>query len=136
MNAPEVRSADPVTPEPADPGAVDRSAADGRPLLRLMPMLTVANAAMYMVCMGIGAVPLPVQVELVDPADKVADFGLVSGASAIFATPPGRPPGRRAGRASDTARPSGTPMNRSARTPSPLPSGSARSCPAIRARRL
>ncbi|MFE3902767.1 hypothetical protein ACFXPY_21225 [Streptomyces sp. NPDC059153] len=125
MNAPEVRSADPATPEPAD----------GRPLLRLMPMLTVANAAMYMVHMGIGAVLLPVQVQLVDPADEVADFGLVSGVSGIFATRPGRPSGRRAGRASDTARPSGTPVNRSARTPSPSPSGSARSCPAIRARR-
>lgn len=56
------------------------------PLLRLMPMLTVANAAMYMVYMGIGAVLLPVQVELVDPADKVANFGLVSGVAAIFAT--------------------------------------------------
>ncbi|MFE5094841.1 hypothetical protein ACFRCI_31935 [Streptomyces sp. NPDC056638] len=49
---------------------------------------------MYIVCMGIGAVLLPVQVELVDSADEVADFGLVSGVSAIFATPPGRPPAR------------------------------------------
>ncbi|MFJ5833510.1 hypothetical protein [Streptomyces sp. NPDC093089] len=51
-----------------------------------MPLLTVANAAMFMVYMGIGVVLLPVQVELIDPADKVADFGLVSGVAAIFAT--------------------------------------------------
>ncbi|MFE3130021.1 MFS transporter [Streptomyces hydrogenans] len=56
------------------------------PLLRLMPMLTVANAAMYMVYMGIGAVLLPLQVEQVDPANKVAAFGLVAGVAAIFAT--------------------------------------------------
>ncbi|MFB7220146.1 carboxylesterase/lipase family protein [Streptomyces sp. NPDC002596] len=46
----------------------------------------MANAAMFMVGVGIGVVLLPIQVELVDPADKVADFGLVSGVSANFAT--------------------------------------------------
>ncbi|MER6100559.1 MFS transporter [Streptomyces sp. NPDC001728] len=81
MNAPDVRPNAPATPEPARSAATDR-----RSLFRLMPMLTVANAAMYMVYMGIGAVLLPIQVELVDPADKVANFGLVSGVSAIFAT--------------------------------------------------
>ncbi|KQX54481.1 MULTISPECIES: MFS transporter [unclassified Streptomyces] len=81
MNAPDARPTAPATPEPARAAASDR-----RSLFRLMPMLTVANAAMYMVYMGIGAVLLPIQVELVDPADKVANFGLVSGVSAIFAT--------------------------------------------------
>ncbi|MFE5885575.1 MFS transporter [Streptomyces hydrogenans] len=36
--------------------------------------------------MGIGAVLLPLQVEQVDPANKVAAFGLVAGVAAIFAT--------------------------------------------------
>ncbi|MFD7622890.1 hypothetical protein [Streptomyces sp. NPDC059802] len=81
MTAPEIRPAAPVM---ADPGGPTTSA--GRALLRLMPMLTVPNAAMYMVYMGIGVVLLPIQVELVDPADKVANLGLVSGISAIFAT--------------------------------------------------
>ncbi|MEV4429923.1 MFS transporter [Streptomyces sp. NPDC049602] len=82
MNATEVRPADPAESDAPPPGpAAGRGA-----LLRLMPMLTVANAAMYMLYMGIGVVLLPVQVELVDPADKVADFGLVSGVAAIFAT--------------------------------------------------
>ncbi|WP_017236545.1 MFS transporter [Streptomyces sp. SS] len=82
MNASEARPAGPAEPEPQAPGPT----ADRGALLRLMPMLTVANAAMFMVYMGIGVVLLPVQVELIDPADKVANFGLVSGVAAIFAT--------------------------------------------------
>ncbi|MFF3603971.1 MFS transporter [Streptomyces sp. NPDC002463] len=83
MNASEVRPEAPAESEPKTPGP----ATGGRGALwRLMPMLTMANAAMYMVYMGIGVVLLPVQVELVDPANKVADFGLVSGVAAIFAT--------------------------------------------------
>lgn len=82
MNASEVR--------PAAPGAVEpratASAAGRGALFRLMPMLAVAKAAMFMLYMGIGAVLLPVQVELIDPANKVADFGLVSGVAAVFAT--------------------------------------------------
>ncbi|MFI1655843.1 MFS transporter [Streptomyces sp. NPDC020472] len=82
MNASEARPAPPAESEPQAPApAAGRGA-----LWRLMPMLTVANAAMYMLYMGIGAVLLPVQVELLDPADKVANFGLVSGVAAIFAT--------------------------------------------------
>ncbi|MFJ6423256.1 MFS transporter [Streptomyces hydrogenans] len=73
--------------EPAgEPGGAAAVPLGKGPLLRLMPMLTVANAAMYMVYMGIGAVLLPLQVEQVDPADKVANFGLVAGVAAIFAT--------------------------------------------------
>ncbi|MBB4980514.1 MFS transporter [Streptomyces nymphaeiformis] len=83
MNASEVR---PVPPAESEPQTSGPAAAGRGALWRLMPMLTVANAAMYMVYMGIGAVLLPVQVELVDPADKVANFGLVSGVAAIFAT--------------------------------------------------
>ncbi|MEU8529872.1 MULTISPECIES: MFS transporter [Streptomyces] len=85
MNASEARppAAPPAVPDqPAAPGR----AASGTSLVRLMPLLTVANAAMYLVYMGIGAVLLPLQVEQVDPADKVANFGLVAGVAAIFAT--------------------------------------------------
>lgn len=60
--------------------AVDAHAHGGQRLL------TVANAAMFLVGVGIGVVLLPIQVELVDPADKVANPGLVSGVSANFAT--------------------------------------------------
>lgn len=52
----------------------------------LLSLLAVGNIAMYMVYMGVGQVLLPLQVEAIDPADKVANFGLVSGISAIFAT--------------------------------------------------
>ncbi|MEU6624905.1 MFS transporter [Streptomyces litmocidini] len=82
MNASEVRPAALGESEPKAPGPV----ADRGALPRLMPLLTVANAAMFMVYMGVGVVLLPVQVELVDPADKVANLGLVSGVAAIFAT--------------------------------------------------
>ncbi|MFE1951214.1 MFS transporter [Streptomyces sp. NPDC059524] len=58
----------------------------GGVLVRLLAMLAVGNTAMYMVYMGVGQVLLPVQVELLDPADKVANLGLVSGVSAVFAT--------------------------------------------------
>ncbi|MFB6778326.1 hypothetical protein ACFCX0_13035 [Streptomyces sp. NPDC056352] len=45
----------------------------------------MANAAMFMVRVGIAVVLLPIRVELVDLADKVADFGLVSGVSGVSA---------------------------------------------------
>ncbi|MER8045437.1 MFS transporter [Streptomyces sp. NPDC094032] len=60
--------------------------ASGGGLRRLMPLLTLAHAAMFTVYMGVGGILLPVQVELLDPADKVANLGLVSGVAAIFAT--------------------------------------------------
>ncbi|MGW6708262.1 MFS transporter [Streptomyces sp. NPDC054956] len=82
MNASEVQPA----AVPAETQLPAPAPAGKGGLLRLMPMLAVANTAMYMVYMGIGVVLLPVQVELVDPADKVANFGLVSGVAAIFAT--------------------------------------------------
>ncbi|MFM9372954.1 MFS transporter [Streptomyces sp. Da 82-17] len=53
---------------------------------RLLSLLAVGHTAMYMVYMGVGQVLLPVQVEALDPADKVANLGLVSGTAAVFAT--------------------------------------------------
>ncbi|KKZ73650.1 MFS transporter [Streptomyces showdoensis] len=53
---------------------------------RLLPLLSLAHAALFTVYMGAGGILLPVQVELLDPADKVANLGLVSGVAAIFAT--------------------------------------------------
>ncbi|QNS09187.1 MFS transporter [Streptomyces xanthii] len=59
---------------------------DGRRLGRLLPMLTLGNAALYLVYLGAGQVLLPVQIELIDPAGKVGALGWVSGVSAVFAT--------------------------------------------------
>ncbi|MFG2913098.1 MFS transporter [Kitasatospora sp. NPDC048298] len=53
---------------------------------RLLPMLTLGNAAMYLVYLGIGQVLLPAQIELLDPDGKVGSLGLVSGVAAVFAT--------------------------------------------------
>ncbi|MFJ9444652.1 MFS transporter [Kitasatospora sp. NPDC101235] len=53
---------------------------------RLLPMLTLGNAAMYLVYLGIGQVLLPAQIELLDPEGKVGSLGLVSGIAAVFAT--------------------------------------------------
>ncbi|MFE0133582.1 MFS transporter [Streptomyces sp. NPDC059037] len=51
-----------------------------------MPLLTLANTAMYTLYVGVGSVLLPLQIEQIDKADKVAMLGLVSGVSAVFAT--------------------------------------------------
>ncbi|MER5483678.1 MFS transporter [Streptomyces sp. NPDC002812] len=81
MNASEAR------PAIAAPTATGVPVAPGKGgMRRLMPMLALANTAMYMVYMGTGAVLLPVQIELVDPANKVANFGLIAGVAAVFAT--------------------------------------------------
>jgi len=77
MSRPEIQ-----TPPQETPAA--RSG--GGPLARLLVLLAVGNTAMFMVYMGVGQVLLPVQVELLDPAGKVANLGLVSGVSAVFAT--------------------------------------------------
>ncbi|MER5353945.1 MFS transporter [Kitasatospora sp. NPDC002551] len=53
---------------------------------RLLPMLTLGNAVLYLVYLGIGQVLLPAQIELVDPDGKVAALGWVSGVAAVFAT--------------------------------------------------
>ncbi|MFE7182210.1 MFS transporter [Streptomyces erythrochromogenes] len=52
----------------------------------LLPLLLVGNSAMYALYVGVAGVLLALQVEAVDPADKVANFGLIAGVSAIFAT--------------------------------------------------
>ncbi|MGW0600179.1 MFS transporter [Streptomyces sp. NPDC002776] len=83
MSRPET---DPV-PVPVPP-SVPASAAThaGRPLAKLLLLLGVGNTAMFMVYMGVGQVLLPVQIELLDPAEKIANLGLVSGVAAVFAT--------------------------------------------------
>ncbi|MEU8437942.1 MFS transporter [Streptomyces sp. NPDC029216] len=63
--------------------AVPTDASPGRGLL---PLLLVANTAMYSLYIGAGGILLALQVEHVDPAGKVSDFGLIAGVSAIFAT--------------------------------------------------
>ncbi|WP_420037583.1 MFS transporter [Streptomyces sp. cg28] len=73
-----------ATQIPARRASADRPG--GGALTRLLAMLALGNTAMYMVYMGVGQVLLPLQVELLDPADKVANLGLVSGVSAVFAT--------------------------------------------------
>ncbi|MGY0019418.1 MFS transporter [Streptomyces sp. cg35] len=52
----------------------------------LLPLLTLGNTAMYTLYIGVGGVLLPLQIEQIDRAGKVAALGLVSGVSAVFAT--------------------------------------------------
>ncbi|MFJ3921682.1 MFS transporter [Streptomyces sp. NPDC090022] len=56
------------------------------PARGLLPLLLVGNTAMYALYTGVAGVLLALHVEDVDPANKVADFGLIAGVSAIFAT--------------------------------------------------
>ncbi|MEU3403646.1 MFS transporter [Streptomyces sp. NPDC006670] len=67
----------------AIPAGTSPAAAPGRGLL---PLLLVANTAMYSLYIGVAGILLALQVEHVDPAGKVANFGLIAGVSAIFAT--------------------------------------------------
>ncbi|GAB2534286.1 MFS transporter [Nocardia heshunensis] len=69
----------------APPEAADRptSTATTRGLL---PLLFAGNAAMYVLYIGVGSVLLPLQIEHIDAAAKVANLGLVGGVAAIFAT--------------------------------------------------
>ncbi|MGW6536897.1 MFS transporter [Streptomyces sp. NPDC055051] len=57
-----------------------------RPTRGLLPLLLLGNTAMYTLYIGVPGLLLALQIEAIDPADKVANFGLVSGVSAIFAT--------------------------------------------------
>ncbi|MFB7512084.1 MFS transporter [Streptomyces sp. NPDC056144] len=57
-----------------------------RPTRGLMTLLLVGNTAMYALYIGVAGVLLALQIEDIDPANKVANFGLVAGVSAIFAT--------------------------------------------------
>ncbi|MCX5394668.1 MFS transporter [Streptomyces sp. NBC_00094] len=57
-----------------------------RPTRGLLPLLLAGNTAMYALYIGVPGMLLALQIEGIDPANKVANFGLVSGISAIFAT--------------------------------------------------
>ncbi|SDJ39460.1 MFS transporter [Streptomyces indicus] len=74
----------PREPSPGPSPFGPRPAGGG--LGRLLTLLALGHTAMFMVYMGVGQVLLPVQIEALDPADKVANLGLVSGISAVFAT--------------------------------------------------
>lgn len=52
---------------------------------RLLPVLAVANAAMFALYAGVGVL-LGLNVEQLDPAGKVSSLGLISGIGAVFAT--------------------------------------------------
>ncbi|MEU4985362.1 MFS transporter [Streptomyces sp. NPDC021969] len=75
----------PAAASPEPPGKAPAEQPPGR-LGGLLGLLAVGNTAMFMVYMGVGQVLLPVHVEALDPADKVANLGLVSGVAAVFAT--------------------------------------------------
>ncbi|MGW4473963.1 MFS transporter [Nonomuraea sp. NPDC004354] len=57
---------------------------DGLP--KLLTVLGAGNAVMYALYLGVGGLLVQVQIAEIDPADKVANVGLVAGVSAIFAT--------------------------------------------------
>ncbi|MFE9633467.1 hypothetical protein [Streptomyces sp. NPDC006463] len=65
--------------------ANDTSASSG-PGPGLLPLLPVGNSAMYALYVGVADVLLALQVEDIDPANNVANFGLITGVSAVFAT--------------------------------------------------
>ncbi|MEX0172921.1 MFS transporter [Streptomyces sp. LMG1-1-1.1] len=73
-----------TTPGPA--AGTAGSPAGPRPTRGLLPLLLAGNTAMYALYIGVPGMLLALQIEAIDPADKVANFGLVSGISAIFAT--------------------------------------------------
>ncbi|MFE1411700.1 MFS transporter [Streptomyces sp. NPDC058746] len=64
----------------------DASAPSDRTGRGLLPLLLVGNTAMYALYIGVAGVLLALQVEDIDPANKVSNFGLIAGVSAIFAT--------------------------------------------------
>lgn len=76
----------PVTTGTAAAAAAPTASPSPRPGRGLLPLLLIGNTAMYALYIGVGGVLLALQVEDVDPADKVANLGLVAGVSAIFAT--------------------------------------------------
>ncbi|MFI8266378.1 MULTISPECIES: MFS transporter [unclassified Streptomyces] len=77
-----------ATPDDASaaPDATGATGARRAPGRGLFPLLLVGNSAMYSLYIGVAGVLLALQVEGVDPAEKVANFGLIAGVSAIFAT--------------------------------------------------
>ncbi|WP_370410349.1 MFS transporter [Streptomyces fradiae] len=52
----------------------------------LMALLALANASMFALYLGVGAVLVPTQIAQLDPVNKVATLGLVGGIGAVFAT--------------------------------------------------
>ncbi|MFB7610999.1 MFS transporter [Streptomyces gardneri] len=74
------------TAGPASGTAGPDSPAAGRPTRGLLPLLLAGNSAMYALYVGVAGMLLALQIEDIDPANKVANFGLVAGISAIFAT--------------------------------------------------
>ncbi|MFB9369437.1 MFS transporter [Kitasatospora albolonga] len=70
-----------LTPTPTDVPAPTTRTTRG-----LLPLLFTGNTAMYALYLGVGSVLLPIQVERIDPAEKVANLGLVAGVAAVFAT--------------------------------------------------
>ncbi|MER5775140.1 MFS transporter [Streptomyces sp. NPDC002039] len=69
----------------ATPDASERPSKSG-PGRGLLPLLLLGNTAMYSLYIGVAGILLALQVEDVDPAHKVANFGLIAGVSAVFAT--------------------------------------------------
>ncbi|UQX04101.1 MFS transporter [Streptomyces sp. RerS4] len=73
------------SPDTGNAAAPDASAAP-TPTRGLFPLLLVGNSAMYTLYVGVAGILLALQVEHIDPANKVSNFGLIAGVSAIFAT--------------------------------------------------
>lgn len=72
---------------PQSPPAMQApKASRARPARGLLPLLLIGNTAMYALYIGVPGVLLALQVEDIDAARKVTNFGLISGVSAIFAT--------------------------------------------------
>ncbi|MFJ6934477.1 MFS transporter [Streptomyces sp. NPDC101132] len=67
-------------------GTSEAGATPSRPARGLLPLLLAGNTAMYALYVGVAGVLLALQVAEIDPAHKVANFGLIGGVSAIFAT--------------------------------------------------
>jgi MFS family permease len=57
-----------------------------RPQRLLLPLLLLSHVTMFALYHGVLQVLLPLQIEQINPAEKVANLGLVSGLSAIVAT--------------------------------------------------
>ncbi|WP_330333867.1 MFS transporter [Streptomyces sp. NBC_00536] len=83
LSSPGTGTADATSATSADPAAARPESAPARGLL---PLLLVGNTAMYSLYTGVAGILLALQVEHIDPANKVSNFGLIAGVSAIFAT--------------------------------------------------
>ncbi|MFD7031022.1 MFS transporter [Streptomyces sp. NPDC059917] len=70
----------------ATPAASAAAPSTPAPARGLLPLLLIGNTAMYALYIGVAGILLALQVEHIDPANKVANFGLIAGVSAVFAT--------------------------------------------------